>query len=178
MKTRLFTISVLTLGLVTLGAVVSFADVDTSATISATVGPAESVAMPNLAFGSLTVGYTKAVSSVTFNSNYGSNVLRIWTDNSPEGPGMVSGTNTIPLKYFFSETGASALTDPITETSWGTEWTEVSNVPATPSGLFSNEEPIDKSTAGDATLDFATKIESTTQEGSYSTVLQLELVHP
>lgn len=172
MRTKLFIVLVLTLGLVTMGAMVSFAVVSSTATISATVLEAESVAMGNLDFGSLSVGYTKGTPdpALTFNSNYASNSLRIWTADE----GMVSGEDTIALKYFFSETGASALTDPITETSWGTEWTAVTT---TPTPLWSGGT-IDKSTAGDATLDFATVIDLTTAPGSYSTVLNLEIIHP
>lgn len=175
MRTRLFIVSVLTLGLVTMGAMVSFAADNDTATISADVGAVRNVAMGDLGFGSLAVGYHKVESDLTFNSNYASNVLRIWTANA-EGPGMVSGTNTIPLRYNFDIGGADSPAP--TVGNWGSDWTEVSNVPATPSVLFPDEGPIDKSTAGDATLDFATLIESTTQEGSYSTVLNLEIVTP
>lgn len=174
MRTKLFIISVLTLGLVTMGAMVSFANVSTTATISATVGAIESVAMSALGFSGLTVGYNKAESDLTFKTNYATNALRIWTENAA-GPGMVSGTNTIPLRYNFDIGGTDSPAP--TAGNWDTNWTEVSNVPATPNVLY-NLGPIDKSTAGDATLDFATKIESTTPEGSYSTTLNLEIIHP
>ena len=177
MRTKLFIISVLTLGLVTMGAMVSFAATD-NATISATVGAARNVAMGDLAFGSLSVGYTKAASDLTFNSNYASNVLRIWTANSPAARGMVSGVNTIPLKYWFDKDGGTSP-DPSVGTNWTDKWTAVGD---TTSGDSKNElytgGPIDKSTAGDGTLDFATLIDLTTQEGSYSTLLQLEIVSP
>ena len=177
MRTKLFVVSLLTLGLVTMGAVMSFAaDADT-ATISATVGGVRDVAMGDLGFGGITVGYTKAESDLTFNSNYVSNVLRIWTANAA-GPGMVSGANSIPLRYNFDIDGADSPAP--TDGNWTTDWTLVADNPATDADkneLYSGG-PIDKSTAGDATFDFATKIESTTSEGSYSTVLNLEIVSP
>lgn len=169
---KILLIAVLLTGL--LSSVVLGADSDNAVLSATVILPARDVAMGDLAFPLIRsdgLSYVKASSDLTFSSTLDAWVLNMWNENDGT---IVSGASTIPLHYWFNEGGSSS--PGITGTNWGTDWAgSVSTAKVT---LATGTGVIDKSTAGDSTLDFALRVDTGQPDGDYSTIVYLEMISP
>lgn len=154
---------------------VGFATTDTGLVTLSAVTPVLTVAIDDVAFGAVALGYgyVKAVGALTFNTNVN------WTlkvQSSTRGLEHTNATDRIILKCYYNLEGTPSP-DPTVD-NWMTEWKEVLWTGATQGDWLQlgTGTPIDKTVDPLPTLDFATEITATTPEGDYSTTVTLEIL--